>query len=111
MGGWLTRDATGQSARMAASKLVWKVFALGSGLMAATVTGKVLDKGWRKAAGGSAPPRNPAAPGTPWKEAIAWSAASGTALAMSRMLAQQGAARAWRKTTGSLPPGVSDVGV
>lgn len=94
---------------MAASKVVWRVFALGSGLVAAKVTGKVLDRGWRKAAGGAAPPRNPAAPGTQWKEAVIWSAASGTALAISRMLAQQGAAVAWRKTTGKLPPGVTDV--
>lgn len=95
---------------MAASKVVWKVVALGSGLAAAKVTGKVLDKGWRKAAGGAPPPRNPAAPETPWKQALVWSAASGTALAVSRMVAQQGMAKAWKKTTGSLPPGVQDVG-
>lgn len=39
-----------------------------------------------------------------------WAAASGTAIALSRMLAQQGDARAWEKATGSLPPGVSNVG-
>ena len=94
---------------MAASKVVWKVLALGSGLVAARAAGSLLDKGWRRA-GGGAPPRNPSTPETGWKEAIMWSAASGTAIAVSRMLAQQGAARAWEKTTGSLPPGLSDVG-
>jgi len=93
----LLSPVAGQAAPMAASKVIWKVLALGSGLVAARAAGSLLDKGWRRA-GRGAPPRNPSTPET------------GTAIAVSRMLAQQGAARAWEKTTGSLPPGVSDVG-
>lgn len=94
---------------MAASNVVWKVVALGSGLAAAKVTRTAVDTVWRRTRGGD-PPRNPAAPGTRWREAIVWSAASGTALALSRMLATQGAATVWRKTTGKLPPGLESVG-
>jgi hypothetical protein len=94
---------------MAAAKILWKGLAVTSGLVAARVTKSVLDKGWRKAVGDD-PPRNPAAPGTQWKEAFAWAAASGTALGISKVVATQGAARAWKRTTGSLPPGVEEAG-
>jgi hypothetical protein len=95
---------------MAAAKILWKAVALTSGLLTARVTRTVLDKSWRKARGGDAPPRNPAAPGTTWKEAITWAAASGTALGVSKVVATNGAAKAWQKTTGSLPPGTEGVG-
>ena len=94
---------------MAASKVVWKVLAVGSGLVAAQVTKKGLDAGWRKAVGDE-PPRNPAAPDTQWREAFAWAAASGTALALTKVLATNGAAKAWQRTTGHLPPGLEEVG-
>lgn len=94
---------------MAASNVLWKVVALGSGILSAKLTRNLLDKTWAKTRGGD-PPRNPSAPGTEWKEAIAWSVASGTALALTRMVATQGAAVAWRKTTGKLPPGIESVG-
>lgn len=94
---------------MAASKIVWKAFALTSGLVAAKATRVVLDKGWKKGVGGE-PPRNAAAPGTDWKQAFAFAAASGTALALSKAVATTGAAKAWEKTTGSLPPGVREAG-
>lgn len=94
---------------MAATTIVWKTLALGSGLVASRLTRKVLENGWRKKTGDE-PPRNPAAPGTQWKEAFAWAAASGTALAASKVLATGGAAKAWQKTTGKLPPGVEQVG-
>lgn len=94
---------------MAATNVVWKVVSMGSALMAARLTRSALDKAWSGARGGE-PPRNPAAPGVAWKEAIVWSVASGTAMALSRMLATQGAATVWKKATGSLPPGVDTVG-
>jgi hypothetical protein len=94
---------------MAVAKLAWKVLALIFGLVAAKVTRSVLERGWKKTVGGD-PPRNPAAPGTRWKEAFAWAAASGMALAISKLVATHGAAKAWQKTTGSLPPGVEEAG-
>ena len=94
---------------MAAAKILWKGLAVTSGLVAARVTKSVLDSSWRKAVGDD-PPRNPAAPGTQWKEAFAWAAASGTALGISKVVATQGAAKAWKRTTGSLPPGVEEAG-
>lgn len=94
---------------MAAAKLAWKAVAVTTGLAAAKATRTALDKGWRKTTGDD-PPRNPAAPGTDWKQAAAWAAASGTALALTKVAATNGAARAWKKTTGNLPPGLEEVG-
>lgn len=94
---------------MAAAKILWKTVAVGSGLVAATVTRTALTKGWQKTTGDE-PPRNPAAPGTSWKQAALWAGASGTALALSKVVATQGAAKAWQKTTGNLPPGLEEVG-
>jgi hypothetical protein len=94
---------------MAAAKIMWKCLALTSGLLAAKATRSALDKGWRRKVGDD-PPRNPAAPGTDWKQAVAWATVSGTALALARLAATHGAAKAWQKTTGSLPPGMEEVG-
>lgn len=94
---------------MAAAKILWKVVGATTGLVAARATKTALDKSWRKAVGDE-PPRNPAAPGTDWKQAAVWAAASGTALGLAKVAATNGAAKAWQKTTGHLPPGVESVG-
>ena len=89
--------------------VVYKVVGIGSGLVAAKVARAVLDKGWAKTKGGE-PPRNPAAPGTTWGEAITWAVASGVAVALVRLVATRGAASAWQKAAGHLPPGLEEVG-
>ncbi len=92
-----------------AEKMLWKVVGLGAGLTAAKVSRSVLDKTWAKTKGGE-PPRNPATRETTWGEAVQWAVASGIAVAVARLLAARGAAAAWEKTTGHLPPGVEEVG-
>lgn len=91
------------------AKVGWKVVGIGSGLVAAKATRAVMDKTYAKTKGGE-PPRNPAAPGTSWGEAVTWAVASGVTLGIARLLATRGAAGAWRKTTGHLPPGLEEVG-
>ena len=93
----------------AAGKLGWRIVGTLSGFAAARVTRAALDRGWRGTRG-TAPPRNPAAPGTSWPEALVWAAASGLALALSQLIATRGAAAAWEHSTGHLPPGLEDVG-
>ena len=94
---------------MAVAKVGWKIVGITSGLVAARTSKKLLDTTWTKAKGGE-PPRNPAAPGTSWGEALSWAVATGAAVAVARLLAARGAAQAWKKATGSLPPGVEEVG-
>lgn len=88
--------------------LVWKVTAMAAGTAAAAVTRRALQGMWRGTKGGE-PPTNPAARRTSWPEALSWAAASGVALAVSRLVAQRGAAAAWKAKTGSNPPGLEDV--
>lgn len=94
---------------MALANVAWKVVGVGSGLVAARLSRKVMTTTWHKTKGGE-PPRNPAAPGTTWPKALSWAVASGAGVAVARLLAMRGAAKAWQKTTGSLPPGLEEVG-
>jgi hypothetical protein len=40
---------------------------------------------------------------------LAWAAACGVAIAVARLVAQRGAAEAWKKATGSYPAGLETV--
>ncbi|HVK30822.1 MAG TPA: DUF4235 domain-containing protein [Nocardioides sp.] len=85
------------------SSKVWSAFSLVAALGSAAVAKKALDGGW-KAATGKQPPANPADPDVDFWEAVAWAAASGTFVALAKMLAQRRAAGYYVKSTGELPP-------
>ena len=87
---------------------MWKVVALASGAAAGAATRSVLHFGWRRAKG-SEPPANPASPRTSWPEALIWAAASGVAMAVTRLVAQRGAAEAWKASTGRYPAELESV--
>src|SRR5688572_6193493 len=91
-----------------AEKTAWKVAATGAGLIARFIVRKSLIAGW-KAARKSNPPSNPAARDTQWSEARAWTLATGVGVGLARLVATRGAAGAWEKATGSLPPGLEEV--
>lgn len=81
----------------------WAVFSLVSTMAGATVAKRVLNTSW-KAATGKEPPANPADPDVALAEAVAWATASGTLIALARMLASRRAAGYYVKSTGHLPP-------
>jgi hypothetical protein len=54
------------------------------------------------------PPENPASRGVRWRDALIWSISLGVGAAVSRLVAQRGAAAAWQAATGSRPPGLDD---
>jgi hypothetical protein len=89
-------------------ELGWKVLGAASGFAAGFVTRKLLKVAWRSAKG-TEPPTNPASPRTTWSEAITWAAASGVAMAVMRLIAQRGAAEAWKKKTGAYPRALETV--
>jgi hypothetical protein len=93
----------------AAGKIGWKIVALAFAVPTGIAMRKALDAAWR-AAKHDDPPRNPAAPGTAWTEALAWAAVSGVAVAAARLIAARGAAATWKSLTGSLPPGIEEAG-
>jgi hypothetical protein len=88
-------------------KIGWKIMALAFAVPTGIAVRKSLDAAWR-AARHNDPPRNPAAPGTDWGEALAWAAVSGVAVAAARLAAARGAAATWKSLTGQLPPGIED---
>jgi NADPH:quinone reductase-like Zn-dependent oxidoreductase len=93
---------------MADRRLLWKAVGSLSGAAAGAATRNLLRAAWRRTRGGD-PPTNPAAPGTRWSEALIWAASSGVALAVTRLVAQRGAAEAWKAKTGTYPPGLETV--
>lgn len=79
-----------------------------TGIAAGAGTRAALRAGWRRTHGGD-PPTNPASPTTRWSEALIWAVASGVAMAVTRLVAQRGAAEAWKATTGDYPAGLESV--
>ncbi len=93
----------------ALGKVGWKVIGYGFAIPTGILVRKVIQASWTSVVG-SDPPKNPEAPGTEWKEAIAWAAASGVAITVGRMVASAGAAKAYKTLTGHLPPGLEEGG-
>jgi hypothetical protein len=91
-------------------KVLFKLVGIVGGVLAAKTSRSVMEKAWKRTHAGQEPPRNPAAPGTTWGEALSWAVASGVAAAIARLLATRGTAKAWTKGTGHLPPGLEEVG-
>jgi subtilisin family serine protease len=89
------------------SSKVWGLFSLVAAVVAAAAARKALNASWR-AATGKPPPANPASPDVDMREALAWATASGTIIAIARMLATRRAAHYYARSTGHLPPGVAD---
>jgi hypothetical protein len=83
-------------------KLLGPAMAVPSGM----VVRKVADTTWLRVRG-YPPPKNPAAPGVSWPDALAWAAVSGVLVAAGRLVAARGAAAAYQAVTGKLPPGVN----
>jgi Protein of unknown function (DUF4235) len=88
------------------SPLTWKLLGTGFAVPAGIAARKLTDAAWY-AARGSSPPKNPAAPGVSWPDALAWAAFSGVVVAGGRLLAARGAAATYEKVTGKLPPGLN----
>ncbi|KNX38447.1 DUF4235 domain-containing protein [Luteipulveratus halotolerans] len=82
---------------------LWKVVAIGSGLVASRVAKAATDGTWKATMGGQ-PPQNPADPDVQWKEAVTFAVVSGAIMGLAKMAANKQAAKVWTKTTGQLPP-------
>ena len=83
--------------------MLYKLLGLGMTLPAGLLVKKAADTTWLKVRG-YPPPKNPAAPGVSWPDALAWAAVSGVLYASARLVAARGAAAVYEKLTGQLPP-------
>lgn len=84
-------------------EVAWSLFASAAALAVGFAGRRLLEGGWELATG-EEPPENPAAPDVTWAQALTWAAASAAVVAVSRILAQRGAAAGWQSVTGSTPP-------
>ena len=86
---------------------LYKLLGPAMAIPAGIVVKKATDTAWLKVRG-YPPPKNPAAPGVSWPDALAWAAFSGVLYASARLVAARGAAAAYEKITGKLPPNVNE---
>ncbi|AKU15364.1 DUF4235 domain-containing protein [Luteipulveratus mongoliensis] len=82
---------------------LWKVLAIGSGLVASRAAKAATQSTWKFASGGKTPPTNAAHPDVPWREAAVFAVVSGSIMALARTAANKQAAKFYTKTTGHLP--------
>lgn len=92
-----------------AEETSWKLLGTGSAIIAGIIVRKLVYAVWR-ALRHTEPPANPADRGTSWPEAVAFALATGAGIGVGRMVAARGAAAGWERATGSLPPGLQEVG-
>lgn len=85
--------------------VLWQVLAAVAAGLAALLTRKAFVATW-KASVGREPPADPTDPEVSWVEALAFAAGVGALVGAARLAAQRGAAGAWAKARGELPPGV-----
>lgn len=86
-----------------------KLVGITAGIVVRKISQQVLDKVWMRTKG-TEPPAHPAAPGTPWSEALTWAIASGAAVGAARLVAMKGTATAKVKLTGKAPEGMEGPG-
>lgn len=89
--------------RLLDERTAWTALAMGSAILAGIAVRGVLKSAWQGTTG-APPPTNPAHPDTGWKEGLAWTAAIGAAVGVSRLLARRGAAAAWELAREERPP-------
>ena len=87
---------------------LWELLAFASGAAAAAACRRGMTVLWRVSRHED-PPENPASRGVRWRDALIWSISLGVGAAVSRLVAQRGAAAAWQAATGSQPPGLDDL--
>jgi Protein of unknown function (DUF4235) len=92
--------------RQEKTPVLYRVLGPAMAVPAGIAVRKAADTAWVKVRG-YPPPKNPAAPGVSWPDAAAWAAVSGVLYATARLVAARGAAAAYQKVTGHLPPGVN----
>ena len=86
-----------------------KLVGIATAIVVRKVSNKAVGTVWKKTKH-TEPPADPAAPGTPWGEAVSWAEASGVAMAVAHLLATRGTATAKMKLTGKAPEGLEGPG-
>jgi hypothetical protein len=102
-----TKDKKNKKSKKQPGKGAWKFVASGSAVLAGVATARALDATWRTATGRK-PPTRPESPEIAGREALLWAGLSGMAIGIAKTYATRRAAQYWVKSTGELPPGMSE---
>lgn len=100
------KAAKDEQKQQAKGKKLWKLMGTGASVGAGILTTKALDATWKTATGRTAPDK-PEHPDLGAREAIVWAALSGMAIGVAKTYATRRAATYWVRSTGRLPPGMS----
>jgi hypothetical protein len=101
------QDNKGKKKKKSKGKRAWKVLGSTSALVAGLATTRALDATWRTATGRK-PPTKPESPEIAGREALLWAGISGMAIGVAKTYATRRAAQYWVKSTGELPPGMTE---
>jgi len=101
------RNKAKKSTSKPKGKQAWKLVGSGSALLAGLAATRALDATW-KTATGRKPPTKPENPDIAGREALLWAALSGMAIGVAKTYATRRAANYWIRSTGELPPGMSN---
>jgi hypothetical protein len=102
-----SKDKKEKKRKKSKGKRAWKVLGTTSALVAGLATTRALDATWRTATGRK-PPTKPESPEIAGREALLWAGLSGMAIGVAKTYATRRAAHYWVKSTGELPPGMTD---
>jgi Protein of unknown function (DUF4235) len=93
-------DASGVNEQR--SDQAWKVLVPAVGALAAALATQLVMRVWRRATGNEVPLYRVAGSATR-RHIVVWVVVSGTTAAAGRLLAERGAAAAWKRKTGEYP--------
>jgi hypothetical protein len=85
------------------NRTVWLAVAAGAAMVGETVVRQGLNQAW-KLATHEDPPEDASSWDVEWREAIAWTVATGVIVGLGRLLARRGAAAGWQRFVGHSPP-------
>lgn len=85
------------------SETWWMIIATAAAVGAGILTRAGLKGAYRLTHQGNDPPQNPSDPDADWGETLLFMGLTGAAVGVARLLARQGAAKGWRRVTGSYP--------
>lgn len=88
---------------MITKKHTWLLVAGGAAAVGSIAVKAGLNKAWKLAMDDD-PPQDPTAWDVEWRDAIAWTVATGVVMGLAGLLARRGAAAGWHRFTGERPP-------
>ncbi|WP_336250170.1 DUF4235 domain-containing protein [Stomatohabitans albus] len=84
-------------------RLAWNVFSGVAAGAAGIAASLLLKKLWGDAFNRGVPPEDPSDPNADWVDAVGWTVITGVGVGVATLVARRGAAKGWKKLTGSNP--------